>query len=141
MEKSLGRLVAIVYRKNQIYLNAKLKELNLCSGESVFLRALFTEEGQTQEQLSLALHIDKAATARAVRSLEHKGFVLRKQDEQDRRCNRIYLTGQGRGLQDTVLAIYKSISTRMATLLGKDTYDDLCTGLETIIQSDTQESL
>lgn len=36
--------------------------------------------------------VDKAATARAVRSLEEKGYLYREQDPNDRRQNRLYPT-------------------------------------------------
>ncbi|MBQ9933694.1 MAG: MarR family transcriptional regulator, partial [Ruminiclostridium sp.] len=49
-------------------------------------------EGYTQEELTAHVGVDKAATARAVRSLEEKGYVTRIQDPQDKRQNRVYPT-------------------------------------------------
>jgi DNA-binding MarR family transcriptional regulator len=49
-------------------------------------------DGATQEELSSQLQINKAATARAVASLEQKGYIERLQDEQDKRQNHVFLT-------------------------------------------------
>ena len=54
--------------------------------------ALQHYEGITQEELTAIVCVDKAATARAVKSLEAKGFLIRVQDQMDRRQNRIYPT-------------------------------------------------
>lgn len=44
-----------------------------------------------QEELSSYLSIDGANTTRAIKKLEKEGYVIRKQDEKDRRVKRIYL--------------------------------------------------
>ncbi|MDD4574200.1 MAG: MarR family winged helix-turn-helix transcriptional regulator, partial [Sphaerochaeta sp.] len=62
--QSIGRLIAILHRKSQIFTNKALKEFSLTSAEYPFLFALYHKEGQTQEELSSYLYIDKAATAR-----------------------------------------------------------------------------
>jgi len=66
MYTSLARHLAILHRHNQRYLNQVLKPYSLTSGEVGFLMSLYQAEGQTQEELSTALVIDKAATARAM---------------------------------------------------------------------------
>ncbi len=97
MEKSVGRLVSILYRKNQVYLNIALKPLQITASELPFLLYLFrnANTGISQEALSAYLLIDKAATARAVQSLLQKGFIRKEKDETDRRANKIYVTDLG----------------------------------------------
>ncbi|MFV0342972.1 MAG: MarR family winged helix-turn-helix transcriptional regulator [Anaerocolumna sp.] len=92
MEKSIGRLVSILYRKNQVYLNIALKKLNLTASELPILTYLFKHHGVSQEELSAYLAIDKAATARIVQSLMEKGFLMKEKDLQDRRANKLFLT-------------------------------------------------
>jgi DNA-binding MarR family transcriptional regulator len=46
----------------------------------------------TQEKMSSVLYIDKAATARAIKSLEQKEYVIRIKDSNDKRINRVYLS-------------------------------------------------
>lgn len=53
--------------------------------------ALLQNDGITQDELIKIVSVDKAVTARTLKSLEENGFVLRVQDEKDRRQKRIYL--------------------------------------------------
>lgn len=64
--------------------------------------ALQHHEGVTQEELTTIVSVDKAATTRTVKSLEEKGYLIRVQDEQDRRYNRIYSTDAAKRLADAV---------------------------------------
>lgn len=57
---------------------------------------LYQKDGATQEELSSYLFIDRAATARAIKSLAAKGWVIKSKDSTDRRYNRIYLTAKAR---------------------------------------------
>lgn len=139
MIPSLGRLIAILYRKNQIYLNTQLKPYNLTSGEVGLLMSLYQEEGQTQEALSAALNIDKAATARTVKVLEQKGYVNREQDTEDKRCNRIHLTEKARVLQHDIVSVIQNWSRNIATFLGEKSYAELYSNIKNIIDYTQQE--
>ncbi|NCC64439.1 MAG: MarR family transcriptional regulator [Spirochaetia bacterium] len=132
MQQSLGRLLAILYRKKQMYINTHLKELGITSGEVGFLMSLYREEGQTQEALCCALHIDKAAATRALGMLQKKGYVTKKQDRQDRRCNRIFLTNRARENQAQVIEVMRHWSEVIAQNLGEPQYQALCSALESI---------
>lgn len=102
MNKSVGRLVSVLYRRNQVYLDAALKEYNLTASELAFIISLFKKDGISQEELSTRLAIDKAATANALRSLENKGYVSRMRNPQDRRANIIIVTEYARRMEDGI---------------------------------------
>ena len=99
MNKSVGRLVSVLYRRNQVYLDAALKEYNLTASELAFIISLYKKDGISQEELSTRLAIDKAATANALRSLENKGYVSRTRNPQDRRANIIIITEYARRME------------------------------------------
>lgn len=92
VDKSIGRLVSILYRKNQVYLNMVLKPLNLTASELPILMFLFKSDGASQEALSSFLSIDKASIARAVQSLLKKEYLVKEKDSVDKRANKIFLT-------------------------------------------------
>ncbi|MDD2458590.1 MAG: MarR family winged helix-turn-helix transcriptional regulator [Eubacteriales bacterium] len=104
MKSSVGRLVSILYRKNQVYLNVVLKPLNITAAEVPVLIHLFGRDGISQEELSSFLVIDKAATARVVQSLIEKGFLRKEKDPDDRRANQIFLTGQAIAQRETIFS-------------------------------------
>ncbi len=102
MKTSIGRLVSILHRQAQIYINHALKEFDITSAEYAFLLYLYRKDGITQDELSSYLYIDKAATARAIRSLEKKGYVIKDKDDIDKRCNRILLTDKAKECKDEI---------------------------------------
>ncbi len=90
-----GRLISILYRKVQAYWAQVLRDHDISSAEYPILITLNKKDGITQEELALQFDMDKSAIARVVKSLLDKGFIEREKDEEDRRCNRIYLTKKG----------------------------------------------
>lgn len=102
MKNSIGRLISILHRQSQIYINCVLKEYGITSAEYAFLLYLYKKDGITQDDLSTYLYIDKSATARAIKSLEEKGYIIRSKDSIDKRCNRVYLTEKAKAHEDEI---------------------------------------
>ncbi len=94
--------MSILHRHSQMYFNCSLKEFGITSAEYSFLLYLYRNDGVTQDKLSCYLYIDKAATARAIQSLEQKGYVTKAKDTLDRRCNRIFLTDKAKACEDEI---------------------------------------
>lgn len=131
--QSIGRLIAILHRQSQIYVNRALKEFSLTSAEYPFLFALFHTEGQTQEELSSYLYIDKAATARIIKALIAKGFVRKEQDELDKRCNHIFLTEKAKQEQEDIRACVMQWNSFITEDLDEETYQCIFAGLQTMV--------
>ncbi|MBE6043031.1 MAG: MarR family transcriptional regulator [Clostridium thermopalmarium] len=102
LKRNLGRLMSILHRQSQIYINYSLKKFNISSAEYSFLMYLYRNNGATQDELSSYLYIDKAATARAIKSLEEKGYVIKSKDNLDKRYNRVYLTNKAIAYKDKI---------------------------------------
>jgi len=136
MSQSIGRLISILHRHSQMYINKALKEFSITSAEYSFILALYREEGQTQEELSKYLAIDKAATARAIQTLQEKGYVTKVQDEKDRRCNHIHLTPLANKNREEIIQRIKAWSTYitegMDTSIIDETYSNLLHMVHTV---------
>ncbi|MGE4284734.1 MAG: MarR family winged helix-turn-helix transcriptional regulator [Clostridia bacterium] len=102
MKKNIGRLMSILHRQSQVYINYALKEFDITSAEYAFLLYLYRNDGATQDEMSSYLYIDKSATARAIKSLERKGYVLKDKDILDKRFNRIYVSDKAKQYKDEV---------------------------------------
>ncbi len=89
---TVTRSLSTLHRLGQVHLRDALAPVGIGPGQVVFLVQLFAEDGVTQDQLAKQLHMDKGTTARALRALEDAGYVRRKQDRDNRRCNRVHLT-------------------------------------------------
>lgn len=107
MNKSVGRLVSILYRKNQTYLNQALRPLDITATEMSALLCLYHSDGVTQDDISHYLLIDKAAIARAIITLLDKGLITKEKDDLDKRANRIYLSHKGKALEGSIRPILK----------------------------------
>ena len=103
MKRSVGRLISILYRKNQIYLNAAMKPLNITTAEQPILMYPYRHDAVTQEEISAYLQVDKALTTRTVQSLLEKGLVTKEKDEKDKRCNKISLTQKGLDMREAMI--------------------------------------
>ncbi|NEZ46933.1 winged helix-turn-helix transcriptional regulator [Clostridium niameyense] len=90
--KCAGKYISILYRSGSAYINKRLSEYNIGSGQYIFLLYLFLNNGKTQEEISRDLYIDKGTTARAIKKLEKEGYILKKVDEVDKRMQHIYIT-------------------------------------------------
>ena len=91
-----GRFISILHRKAQIHWTQILKDVGISAAEYPILICLNYQDGITQEEITERLGIDKSAVTRVIQSLYEKGMVERKKDKIDRRCNRIYLTEEGK---------------------------------------------
>lgn len=96
MELSLGKNISSIYRHQAIAINALIKDLNLSSGQYLFLLKINDQPGMTQKEICGLLNIDRANTTRALKVLEALGYIQLEHDEQDKRIRRSYPTDQGK---------------------------------------------
>ena len=95
-KQPIGKLISMIYRKNQKFLTKELKPYNIGGGgQHSFLIEILLRPGINQDQLTHHLRFDKATTARTVKQLELAGYIERKVDENDRRSYRLYPTQPG----------------------------------------------
>ncbi len=90
----LIKWISIIYRYSLIYANERLKDFNISAGELSFFIAITDMEGITQEKLSSYLRMNKGTTAKAVKSLETKGYVIKRIPESDKRSYNLYPTAK-----------------------------------------------
>ena len=91
MEKSIGKLITYLSRCIQQELKNVVVPFEISVGEEPYYMALIQNNGVTQDELTKLVKVDKAATARMVKSLEQKGYITRETDPKDKRNKRIYL--------------------------------------------------
>ncbi len=110
MNRRIGRLISILYRKNQMFLAQALKPYEVTSAEYPLLITLNDGDGVTQEELVGRLTMDKSAVARALQTLVEKDFVLKNKDAKDQRSNRIYLTEKGRDVYSSIEKVLNELN-------------------------------
>lgn len=135
MERDIMRCITFLSRKSQGYLTADFAKLNLTMAEQPFFMALYHYEGVSQEKLTGLVGVDKAATARAVKSMEQKGMLIRLQDENDRRQNKLYLTEHAKALWPEARDTLTSFNARVTEGMDEQTLEAVCQALQRMDQN------
>ncbi len=87
--------------------------MGIGSGQYLFLLFLYKNSGVTQEDITKALCIDKATTARALKKLEDLDYISRQVDEEDKRAHRVYVTEKALENKEKFFEILHGWSTKI----------------------------
>ena len=90
--KDLMRQLRFISSASNAFMN-KRQKLN---GQQRVLAILAKEDGLIQSQLAEILDIRPSSLAELMKKMEKSGDVLRKEEEQDKRIKRVYLTEKGK---------------------------------------------
>lgn len=127
-DHSIGKWISIIYRYAQNYMTRELEPYNIGGGQFIFLGALYRQDSISQETLSKKLNIDKGTTARAINKLEKEGYVVRKENPEDRRAYKVFLTKKALEIKPEINKVLKN----WTKVLSKDFTEDekeMVTGL------------
>lgn len=124
----LGRSVSMLFRQNRWYMDQRMSAFGLGSGQYMFLFFLYNHNGANQDEISRALELDKATTARAIQKLEERGFVTRETNEKDKRVNQVFLTQEAYDIKSEL----KGISSEWKAILVEGMNLDELSLLETL---------
>ena len=101
-ENSFGRILGGAHTSLFRYLSRLMKEQNLPITPEQFsvLSYLWQQDGLQQTELATCTDRNRANVTRIIDILEREGIVERRDDENDRRVFRIYLTDKGKSLRE-----------------------------------------
>lgn len=100
--ESLDFLLAQVCRLHHTRARALLEGIGLYRGQPPLLFALWEKEGRTHSELADILSVQPSTITKMLKRMERAGFVERRQDPDDQRVSRVYLTDAGRMIQKEV---------------------------------------
>jgi DNA-binding MarR family transcriptional regulator len=107
--KSSDFLLAQVCKLHHSRARTLLEELGLFRGQPPLLFALWEEEGLTHSELAEHLHVQPATITKMIKRMERAGFIERRQDAEDQRVSRVYLTAAGRNIRDAVEGVLSQL--------------------------------
>ena len=99
------QLVKIGAQMRKDYSDA-LRDINIHVGQDRALCQLWKEDGITQIQLSERMGCEPPTVSNMVKKLENYGLVERRRDKSDARISRVYLTDQGREIQNPISEVW-----------------------------------
>lgn len=90
---------------SQVYraaIDSFMDSLGMYRGQSLVLCTLARQDGITQSEIAEALSVQGATVTNMLKRLEESKLILRQRDPDDNRLVRVYLTEQGRALEESI---------------------------------------
>lgn len=118
IDKSLARSIG----KSSKMLGYHLDEafhaegLDLSKEQMLVLKKLHEKDGLIQNELAALTFRDKSSLARLLIKMERKNYIFRKQDDFDRRLNRVFLTEEGK----TIFLKTRPIMIRLNNIIERN---------------------
>ncbi|HET7090814.1 MAG TPA: MarR family transcriptional regulator [Anaerolineae bacterium] len=109
LDDYIGYRILQIHRAHRSRAEAALNQLGLHTGQEMLLFHLWNEEGLTQSQLVDQLCVEPPTVTKTLQRLEQAGLVERRQDAEDARVSRVYLTPKGRALKAQVKKIWENL--------------------------------
>ncbi len=102
-----NHFVSIIRRCELSYVRAEMEKYGLIPLEGRLIRIL-KDKSCSQEEMAEYLNLDKGRIAKNLASLEEKGLICRRVNENDRRQKFVSLTEKGTEIYEHIRDIYRS---------------------------------
>jgi MarR family transcriptional regulator, organic hydroperoxide resistance regulator len=109
-DESSGYLVRDAHRAFQRLLERRIAAYGVTRGQWYFLRALWTEDGLTQRELSARVGMMEPTTVIALRGMEKSGLIRRLRSTDDKRRSHVLLTAKAQRMRKQLLALARGIT-------------------------------
>jgi DNA-binding MarR family transcriptional regulator len=96
---AVAALIYFTYRSVQRHLTKELALHHMGWGHFAIMMALYDHEGISQEGLARSRGFDKTMLAKSIMTLEKESLVYRKNDLEDKRVKRLFLTEKGKSIR------------------------------------------
>lgn len=135
------RKITKIAREAEKLVLYSLREEGVGTAEIDLIHALRHNPGCTQARLAELLHADKAAIARRTKNLEAKGFLVRKDDPDDRRSRLLYPTEKADAMRSSKAEIEASFYEYLTSALTEgeaQTFAELLNRLYVISKTESR---
>ncbi len=109
VKESTGYALAKVCKAHRGNVGEQLAVLELHVGQEMVLIELFEQDGLRGGELAERLGVEPPTVTKMLRRLEKCGLVERRQDSRDARSLRVYLTGEGRSLEEPLARCWEMV--------------------------------
>lgn len=134
------RKITKIAREAEKLVLLSLREKNVGTAEIDLIHALRHHPGCTQAKLTELLHADKAAIARRTKNLETKGYLVRREDPDDRRSQLLFPTQNAEELKSSKAEIEASFYEYLASALTKEEAKTFASLLDKLYTASKTES-
>ena len=107
--ESINFMLGQICRLHHARAHTLLEEIGLYRGQPPVLHALWDQDGLTHSELAARLYVQPATVTKMIQRMEKAGFVARRDDPEDQRVSRVYLTDVGRAIQAQVKQVWRAL--------------------------------
>jgi MarR family transcriptional regulator, organic hydroperoxide resistance regulator len=112
VKETSGYALAKVCKAHRGNVGELLAEVGLHVGQEMVLIELWTEDGLRGGELAARLGVEPPTITKMLRRLERCGLVGRRPDPSDARSFRVYLTDEGRSLEEPVARCWEKVEEK-----------------------------
>ncbi|MCF6247469.1 MAG: MarR family transcriptional regulator [Desulfobacula sp.] len=134
-KESVGKKVNSLFRLCMIHLRNEMKKMGVGAGDYPFLAFLFFKEGQSQDELSKRMRVDKSYTARALAKLEKLGMIERRPDLNEHRVKRVFLSQKSRDMETPFFEMLKNWHNTLIKNIDPDDLAIVQSGMDQMIEN------
>lgn len=109
----VGALLIQVMRPHRYTVEAALNQLGLHAGQEIILFQLWANDGLTQSEIAELVDVTSPTISKMLRGLARTDLIQRREDLEDGRISRVFLTEKGRNLQGEVTRIWQDVEQQM----------------------------
>jgi len=110
----VGRLLRTVFER-------RVRAFGLTRAQWLIIARLHRRPGLSQSEIADLLEIEKAPAGRLIERMEAKNWLQRRNDDRDRRINRLYLTSKGNRLHAAIWPIAEAtVDAALADLSAEE---------------------
>lgn len=139
MDRTERKITKIAREAEKLVLRM-LRAEGVGTAEIDLIHALRHNPGCTQAKLAEILHADKAAIARRTKNLEEKGYLVRRDDPEDRRSQLLYPTAQAEALKSSKAEIEASFYEYLTSILTEEETETFAALLDRVYTASKMES-
>jgi DNA-binding MarR family transcriptional regulator len=96
--KEILREIGMIARALDSISNIEFKEYDLTKGQYLYLVRICENPGIIQEKLAEMIKVDRTTAARAIKKLEIKGFIEKKEDKHNKKIKKLFPTEKGKNV-------------------------------------------
>jgi DNA-binding MarR family transcriptional regulator len=116
-------------------MQALLDAVGLYHGQPPVLNTLWEQEGMTQTEIAAQLNRSPSTITKMVQRMEKAGFIERRDDPEDERISRVYLTDAGRDVRSKVETVWHTFAAQAFVDFSDDDLQQFHTLLRRLYQN------
>jgi DNA-binding MarR family transcriptional regulator len=134
---SLDDTVGFLLKRAQIAVSGQIHRIftdfEITTVQFSVLTVASANPGITQAELAASLEVERPRMVPVLDSLERRGLAERRQDSQDGRSRRIYVTENGAAVLVELKSLFSHLENRFAEVLGNERRTGLIAALKALI--------